>query len=185
MHDCFAATRWVADNAASLDGDAARLAVCGDSAGGNLSAVVSQLARDAGGPAVTFAALIYPAVDMTGSRRIHRSRTPRDTSSRQDGMEWFMNHYLSEKDWTDPLASPMLHRNLADLPACFIATCEFDPLRDQGEAYGAALRANGVRAENKRYDGLIHGVANMTGVLDGGRALVADVSARLREALHN
>jgi acetyl esterase len=70
------------------------------------------------------------------------------------------------------------------LPACFIATCEFDPLRDQGEAYGAALRANGVRAENKRYDGMIHAVANMTGVLDGGRALVADVSARLRDALH-
>jgi acetyl esterase len=100
-------------------------------------------------------------------------------------MEWFMNLYLSEQDWRDPLASPMLNHNLAELPACFIATCEFDPLRDQGEAYGAALRANGVHAENKRYDGLIHGVANMTGVLDGGRALVADVSDRLREALHN
>ena len=101
-----------------------------------------------------------------------------------DDMSWFMSHYLSEEDRSNPLASPLLHRNLADLPACFIATCEFDPLRDQGEAYGAALRANGVHAENKRYDGLIHAVANMTGVLDGGRALVADVAARIRVAVH-
>lgn len=101
-----------------------------------------------------------------------------------DDMEWFSNHYLSPDDHSNPLASPLLNPNLSDLPPCFIATCEYDPLRDQGEAYGAALRANGVAAENKRYDGLIHAVINMTGVLDGGRALVADVGARLRDALH-
>jgi acetyl esterase len=182
-YDCFAATRWVADNAASLGGDSGRLAVCGDSAGGNLSAVVSQLARDAGGPAVTFAALIYPGVDMT-AREGSMIENSKGYFLELDDMNWFVNHYLSEQDWTNPLASPMLHENLAGLPACFIATCEFDPLRDQGEAYGAALRANGVSAENKRYDGLIHAVANMTGVLDGGRALVTDVAARLRDALH-
>ncbi len=182
-HDCFAATRWMAANAESLNGDGSRLAVCGDSAGGNLSAVVSQMARDAGGPAVTFAALIYPAVDMTalgGSL----DENAKGFFLERDGMEWFMNHYLSPEERADPLASPLLHPNLSDLPPCFITTCEFDPLRDEGEAYGAALRARGVHAENKRYEGLIHGAVNMAGVLDGGRQMVADVADRLRTALH-
>jgi acetyl esterase len=183
VHDCFAATKWVADNASSLGGDASRLALCGDSAGGNLSAVVSQMARDAGGPVVSFAALIYPAVDMTrkgGSLDENATGYFLET----DGMEWFMNHYLSGADRAEVLASPLLHENLSGLPDCFIATCEYDPLRDEGEAYGEALRAAGGHVETKRYDGLIHGVANMTGVLDGGRQLVADVSAHLRAALH-
>jgi len=182
-HDCFAATRWVVDNAASFGGDAGRLAVCGDSAGGNLSAVVTQMARDAGGPAISFAALIYPAVDMT-ARDGSMVENATGYFLEFEDMEWFANHYLTEDELTNPLASPLLNPNLSDLPPCFIATCEFDPLRDQGEAYGVALRANGVTAENKRYDGLIHAVINMTGVLDGGRALVADVGARLRDALH-
>ncbi|MEY2415312.1 MAG: acetyl esterase [Ilumatobacteraceae bacterium] len=183
-HDCFAATKWVAENAASLGGDAGRLAVCGDSAGGNLSAVVSQMARDAGGPAIAYAALIYPAVDMTrkgGSLDENASGYFLETES----MEWFMNHYLTEAEKADVMASPLLHTNLAGLPDTFIATCEYDPLRDEGEAYGDALRANGVHVENKRYEGLIHGVANMTGVLDGGRQLVSDIAAHLRSALHH
>ena len=182
-HDCFGATKWVADNAASLDGDPTRLAVCGDSAGGNLSAVVSQMARDAGGPAIAYAALIYPAVDMTrkgGSLDENASGYFLET----DGMEWFMNHYITDAERVDVLASPLLHSNLAGLPDTFIATCEYDPLRDEGEAYGDALRANGVHVESKRYDGLIHGAANMTGVLDGGRQLVSDVAAHLRKGLH-
>jgi acetyl esterase len=183
-HDCFAATKWVAENASSLGGDAGRLAVCGDSAGGNLSAVVSQMARDAGGPAIAYAALIYPAVDMTrkgGSLDENASGYFLET----EGMEWFMNHYLTEAEKADVLASPLLHSNLAGLPDTFIATCEYDPLRDEGEAYGDALRAKGVHVENKRYEGLIHGAANMTGVLDGGRQLVSDVAAHLRGALHH
>lgn len=182
-HDCFAATNWVADNAASLGADASRLAVCGDSAGGNLSAVVSQMARDGGGPTISYAALIYPAVDMTrkgGSLDENASGYFLET----DGMHWFMNHYITETERSEAMASPLLHADLAGLPDCFIATCEYDPLRDEGEAYGDALRANGVHVESKRYDGLIHGAANMTGVLEGGRRLVADVAAHLRKALH-
>nr|AEM45110.1 hypothetical protein [uncultured organism] len=184
VHDSFAATRWIAANAASFGGDPSRLAVCGDSAGGNLSAVVSQMARDAGGPPITFAALIYPAVDMTaegGSLTENAS----GYFLEHETMNWFMNHYLSDADRANPLASPLLHPDLSNLPPCFIATCEYDPLRDEGEAYGAALRNNGVAAEVKRYDGLIHAAVNMTGVLDGGRQLVADVADRLRTALHN
>jgi acetyl esterase len=183
VHDCFAATKWVADNAASLGGDASRLAVCGDSAGGNLSAVVSQMARDAGGPAIAYAALIYPAVDMT-----RKGGSLDENASgyflEKDGMDWFMNHYITDAEKADVLASPLLHSNLAGLPDTFIATCEYDPLRDEGEAYGDALRANGVHVESKRYDGLIHGAANMTGVLEGGRQLVSDVAAHLRKGLH-
>jgi acetyl esterase/lipase len=182
-NDCFAATRWVADNAASLSGDAGRLAVCGDSAGGNLSAVVSQMARDAGGPALTFAALIYPAVDMTaqGGSLVENAK---GYFLEREGMEWFANHYVSNEQRADPLASPLLHADLSGLPPCFITTCEFDPLRDEGEAYGSALRASGVHAENKRYEGLIHGAVNMAGLLDGGRQMIADVADRLRTALH-
>ncbi len=182
-HDCFAATKWVADNAASLGADAGRLAVCGDSAGGNLSAVVSQMARDGGGPTISYAALIYPAVDMTrkgGSLDENASGYFLET----DGMHWFMNHYITETERSETMASPLLHADLSGLPDCFIATCEYDPLRDEGEAYGDALRANGVHVESKRYDGLIHGAANMTGVLEGGRRLVADVAAHQRKALH-
>jgi len=183
LDDCFAATQWVAANARSLGGDANRLAVCGDSAGGNLSAAVSQMARDAGGPTIAFAALLYPATDMTAKGGSLDENAKGYFLERAD-MEWFMNHYLSAEERKDPRASPLLHPRLAGLPPCFITTCEFDPLRDEGEAYGAALRANGVAAENKRYDGLIHAVANMTGVVDGGREMVADVASRLRAALH-
>ena len=181
--DSFAALQWVAANADSIRGDAGRLAVCGDSAGGNLSAVVSQMARDAGGPAITFAALIYPAVDMTadGGSMVENAS---GYFLEEKSMLWFMNHYVSDADRTNPMASPSLHPDLSNLPPCFIATCQYDPLRDEGEAYGAALRANGVAAEVKRYDGLIHGAATMFGVLDGGRQLVDDVADRLRTALH-
>ena len=182
-HDCFAATKWVADNASSLNADAGRLAVCGDSAGGNLSAVVSQMARDAGGPTISFAALIYPAVDMTakgGSLDDNATGYFLETA----GMEWFMNHYLSDEERAEAMASPLLHDDLSGLPPCFIATCELDPLRDEGEAYAAALTAAGCHVESKRYDGLIHAAANLTGVLDLGRQLVADVTSQLRTALH-
>ncbi|MGD9705575.1 MAG: alpha/beta hydrolase [Acidimicrobiia bacterium] len=183
VHDCFAATTWAAEHAGELDADAGRMAVCGDSAGGNLAAVVSQMARDAGGPAITFAALIYPAVNMTAEGG-SLEENAKGYFLERDDMEWFMSHYVEDDERAHPLASPALHPDLAGLPACFITTSEFDPLRDEGEAYGAALRASGVAAENKRYDGLIHGVANMTGVVDGGREMVADVAARLRNALH-
>jgi acetyl esterase len=182
-NDCFAATQWVAANAASLNADASRLAVCGDSAGGNLSAVVSQMARDAGGPAITFAALIYPATDMA-DRSGSMIENGEGYFLELKGMEWFMGHYINEDQLADPLASPLLNNNLMNLPPCFITTCEFDPLRDQGEAYGEALRANGGTVEMKRYDGLIHGAVNMMGVLAGGAEMVTDVASRLKVALH-
>ena len=182
-NDCYAATQWVAANAASLNADASRLAVCGDSAGGNLSAVVTQMARDNRGPAISFAALIYPATDMTalGGSMIENGE---GYFLELKGMEWFMGHYINEDQLSDPLASPLLNEDLMNLPPCFITTCEFDPLRDQGEAYGDALRANGGTVEMKRYHGLIHGAVNMMGVLAGGAEMVTDIAASLKVALH-
>jgi acetyl esterase len=136
-----------------------------------------------GGPAISFAALIYPGVDLTDDGGSMKENA-KGYMLEDESITWFMNHYIAEHQLTDPLASPALHASLAGLPPTFITTCEFDPLRDQGEAYGAALRAAGVPAEVKRYDGMIHGVANMSGVIDGGREMVTDVADRLRAALH-
>jgi acetyl esterase len=181
--DCAATLRWVVDNAGALDADGSRVALCGDSAGGNLTAVVSQMARDAGGPAVAFQAMVYPATNMTAEGGSLDENATGYFLERDD-IGWFMDHYIDEDDRKHPLASPALHGDLGNLPPAFITTCEFDPLRDDGEAYGAALAANGVPVEVKRYDGMIHGVLNMTGVIDGGREMLSDVASRLRDALH-
>jgi acetyl esterase len=182
-HDCFATLCWVVDNGGALGADGARVALCGDSAGGNLAAVVSQMARDAGGPAVAFQAMVYPATNMTAQGGSLEENATGYFLERDD-IAWFMGHYIDESDRKDPLASPALHGDLSNLPPAFITTCELDPLRDEGEAYGAALAANGVSAEVKRYDGMIHGVLNMAGVIDGGREMLDDVASRLRSALH-
>jgi acetyl esterase len=182
--DCFAATQWVAAHAAEFGADASRLAVAGDSAGGNLSAVVSQMARDAGGPAIRYAALIYPATDINATGGSMEENGKGYFLERAD-IDWFIGHYIpNDVDRDDPMASPARHPNLAALPPCFIATCEFDPLADQGEDYGELLRANGVSVETKRYPGLIHGAASMAGIVDGGQQILDDVADHLRRALH-
>ncbi len=181
-NDCYAALQWVAANAAELNADPTRIAVCGDSAGGNLSAVVSQMTRDQGGPALRYAALIYPATDMTA----HGGSMVENATGyflEADDMDWFMDHYIADDRRGDPLASPLLHPNLAGLPPTFVAVCEYDPLRDQGIAYAEQLAAAGSPVELKVYAGMIHAVANMPGVLDGGREMVTDVATRLHSAL--
>jgi acetyl esterase len=145
--DCFAATQWVAAHAGELQGDRARLAVGGDSAGGNLTAVVAQMARERGGPALAFQLLIYPAVDL---------RPDAGYASMQENalgyfldkpsMDWFAGHYLrGEADRTHVLASPMLAADLRGLPPALVTTAEFDPLRDEGEAYARRLVEAGAR----------------------------------------
>jgi acetyl esterase len=183
--DCFAATQWVAAHASELDADGSRLAVAGDSAGGNLSAVVTQMARDAGGPDIRYAALIYPGTDMNATGGSMETNAKSYFLERED-IDWFIGHYIpNEADRGNPLASPVRHPNLAGLPACFIATCEFDPLADQGDEYGERLRANGVSVETKCYPGLIHGSASMAGIIDGGREILTDVGSHLHRALHD
>jgi acetyl esterase len=155
--DCYVATRWAAGNCARFKGDPARLAICGTSAGGNLAAVVAQMARDRGGPGLVFQLLVVPTTDFTADTPSLKENGAGYLLTRED-IEWFKGHYLrNEADKTNPLASPLLAANFAGLPPAFIQTAEFDPFRDEGEAYGQKLKEAGVQVTLKRYNGAIHG----------------------------
>jgi len=178
--DCYAATCWVADNAAALGADAKRLVVGGDSAGGNLAAVVSLLARDRGKPKIAFQMLIYPVTNHAYDTPSYRDNADGYLLTR-DAMVWFWNHYLSgESDGANPYASPLRAASLAGLPPAMVVTAELDPLRDEGEAYAEKLRQAGVPVKLKRYDGLIHGFFSMTGVFEQAKQAVADAAAEIR-----
>lgn len=176
VEDAIAATRWIADNAASLGIDAARLAVGGDSAGGNLAAIVSLDARDQGGPPLAFQLLIYPSVDMgidTPSHLRHADQLPLTRSN----MHWFIEHYLSgESDKSDWRASPLRARSFANLPPAFVVTAACDPLCDEGEAYAKALAKAGVPATHHRFAGQIHGFLTMGRIVADSSRLI-DMSA--------
>ncbi len=180
--DCYEVTKWVSEHAAELGVDASKLAVGGDSAGGNLAAVVSQMARDAGGPAIAFQALVYPVTH-------HNYDTVSYTDNAEGylltkaSMVWFWNHYLrDESDGRHPKASPILHENLSNLPPAVVITAEYDPLRDEGEAYAKRLKECGVPVQFQRYDGQIHGFyANPA--IDDGVAAAKMVGAALKTAL--
>ena len=183
VEDSYAATEWIAAHADELGIDRSRIAVGGDSAGGNLSAVVSQMARDRKGPQIVYQVLIYPGTDMrmTAPSIEENADGPLLTKA---SMIWFMSHYLrNEQDKLDPLASPLLSSNLRDLPPAFILTAECDPLRDEGEAYGRSLQQAGVPAEIIRYPGMPHGFFSFAAALQTGRQAFADTAAHLRKAL--
>lgn len=179
VEDALAAYEYAATNAASLGADPARIAVGGDSAGGNLAAVVAQQARGRGGPSPAFQLLLYPAMDATVRRR------SRDVFG--DGffltdahMTWFVDHYAPPGvDRADPKLSPLLADDLSGLPPAYIATAGFDPLRDEGEAYAAKLREAGVATALSRHSDLIHGYVNF---LAAGRRF-AEATAEAAGAL--
>jgi acetyl esterase len=184
--DCYAATVWAAEHAAELDADASRLAVAGDSAGGNLAAVIPLMARDRQGPAIRFQLLIYPVTDVSSTRHDHPSKTDNGTGYFLTGahMEWFREQYLSEgEDGSHPYISPLREKDLSGLPPAFVVTAEYDPLRDEGEAYGAKLAAAGVPVEVLRADGMFHGFFNMGALLPGVEATNDRAFAALRKAL--
>lgn len=180
--DCWTALEWLAGEAPRLGLDPARLAVAGDSAGGNLAAVTALLARERG-PALRHQVLVYPVTD-------HAFDTP---SYRENGegyfltaamMRWFWSQYLLDPaQGADPLASPLRAADLGGLPPALVVTAEYDPLRDEGEAYAARLRAAGVATELRRFDGQIHGFFSMFDAVDDGRAAIAAAGAALRAAL--
>ena len=182
VEDCWAATRWVAANGAALGLDGRRLAVGGDSAGGNLAAVVALMARDAGGPAIALQLLIYPGTDMAADTPSHREFAEGYLLTR-DNIRWFIAHYLrSEADVDDWRASPGRAPSVRGLPPALVITAEFDPLRDEGEEYAARLREAGVPVRLSRYDGMIHGFFSMTGLLDRAPEAVAEAASELRAA---
>lgn len=182
VEDCYYALTWVAENAREIGADAGRIAVGGDSAGGNLAAVVAQLTHERGGPRVAFQLLIYPVVDHDFSRPSMRDNAEGYMLT-AESMRYFWAHYVNEPSEAElPMASPLRTQNLAGLPPAHIMTAEFDPLRDEGEEYAKRLQAAGVPATMKRYDGYIHGFVTYTKI-PGCLAAIDEVNAVLRGAL--
>ncbi len=182
VDDALASFRWAVAHAAELGADPTRIAVGGDSAGGNLAAVAALGARDAGDAVrPAFQLLIYPVVDMT-ARTPSRSLFGEGFYLTTPGIAFTRGHYVpDEAQRRDPRASPLLADRHDDLPPAHVVTAGFDPLRDEGEAYAAALRAAGVSVTVRREPGLIHGFANMIGVSDAARdatGVLADALAR-------
>ena len=174
---------WAVANAATLGCDPKRVAVGGDSAGGNLTAVVAQLARDRGTPSLRFQLLVYPATDAALRHASYRENAT-GYFLELDGMRWFYDHYLGDGDRSDPRASPLRTRDLRGLPPALVITAEFDPLRDEGEAYaGTAARGGRPRdaAPLRRHDPrlLRHGLRCST----RASRSVAEAAAALRTAL--
>jgi acetyl esterase len=186
--DAYAATAWVADHAAELGVDPARLAVAGDSAGGNLAAVVALMARDRGGPALAFQLLIYPVIDSSAARNDRPSRSENAVGYflTLSQMEWYRAQYLPEEAaGEDPLVSPHLAPSLAELPSACIITAEMDLLRDEGEHYGRAMVAAGVDVTISRTPGMFHGFFNMDAVLEGAKDAQRVAFDATRAALDN
>ncbi len=155
--DAYAAVQWLAGHAAAIQVDAARIIVSGTSAGGNLAAVVAQMARDRGGPSLIYQLLIVPVIDYNFERASYRENAE-GYGLTAVAMRWYWTHYLRhETDGYHPYASPVRAESLRGLPPAFVVTAEHDPLRDEGEAYAARLLAEGVPVTRKRYDGMIHG----------------------------
>jgi acetyl esterase len=182
VDDCIAATRWVHEHAGELHVDATRIAVGGDSAGGNLAAVVSLAARESRDLPITFQLLIYPATDQ------HRT-SPSHTENGQgylltsDTMAYFTGHYIADDaQFDDWRASPLLHDDLSNLPAALVITAGYDPLRDEGAAYAEKLTAAGNRASYVCFSREIHGFITMGKILDEANTAVALCAAELRRA---
>jgi acetyl esterase/lipase len=182
--DCFAATRWVAANAAHFGGDPNRIAVGGDSAGGNLATVVALMARDRGGPRLRFQLLFYPAISAADDTPSQREFADDGFLLSRADMEWFWGHYLdSPADARNPHACPNRASSLAGLPPALVQTASHDPLRDEGEAYAEQMRRAGVKVKCTRYEGVTHAFANFADMLDKGRQGVEEAAAALRAAL--
>jgi acetyl esterase len=182
VEDAVAAFRWAAEHAAELGSEPARVAVGGDSAGGNLAAVTARLCVQEGGPRPVFQLLIYPVTDLSTKHESYRLfRDGFFLTERQ--MDWFRGHYLPDESAArDPRASPLLAEDLRGLPPAYVATAGFDPLRDEGERYARRLEAAGVPVTLRRHAGLIHGFVSATGLAASARRAVEEVCSALRGA---
>jgi acetyl esterase len=180
--DCYAATQWVHEHAADLDADPARLIVAGDSAGGNLAAVVSLMAREQGGPSITSQVLVYPVIDAACDAPSY-TENAEGYFLTAPGMHWFWAHYLGpDGDGAHQNASPIRAGDLSGLPPTVVITAEYDPLRDEGEAYAEALQAAGVPVVARRYDGMIHGFVSMPMLFPEADDAVARIADAVQES---
>jgi acetyl esterase len=182
VEDAYAATCWLAENARSLGCDPRRLAVVGDSAGGNIAAVVAMMARDRGGPELALQALVYPVIDHSDQTVSHRENGS-GYALRSAEVMYYWGQYLARPgDGADPYASPIRAEDLSGLARALVVTGEYDPLRDEGEAYGERLRAAGVPVRVHRYEGMFHSFFSFLAVLDEARQLRDEIASELRDA---
>jgi acetyl esterase len=189
VDDAYAAVEWAVAHALELRGNARKIAVLGDSAGGNLSAVVCQVAKARNGPPIAFQALVYPVVDFSLAAA-YPSRTQfggGDFFLSKRDMEFFRSRYLADVDRqaSDPRVSPLLASDLTGLPPALVVTAGCDPLRDEGKAYADRLAAAGVPVEYHCFEGTIHAFMSFAGAIPAGAEGLAFIASRLRAALHD
>ncbi|MEV4235658.1 alpha/beta hydrolase [Nocardia sp. NPDC050408] len=181
--DAFIVLKWIATQAASFGGDPARIAVAGDSSGGNLAAVTALMARDHNGPAIAHQLLIYPMLDPARDTASYRENASGYFVT-DDHLRWYWEQYLaSDADAENPYAAPPRATDLSGLPTAYIITAEFDPLRDEGEAYGRRLRDAGVETVTIRYDGQFHGFFSMADNLSDAKDAADQAFSAVRRAL--
>lgn len=182
--DCYTVTKWVAENADEIGADKTRLAVGGDSAGGDLAAVVCLMARDQGNPTIMYQVMLYPDTDLTESSAswMELADSNKPIITREGKLASIAMYVPEGVDVKHPYVSPLYAEDLSKLPPALIVTGEFDPQRDEGEAYAAKLEQAGVTVVSKRYKGMIHGFFQMAGVLDAGKELIEDTAAALTDA---
>ena len=182
VHDSYDAFVWAVSQADQLGIDPGRVAVMGDSAGGNLAAVVALMSRDLGGPPLAFQALLYPATDATLSSPSIDENSDAPLLTRRNVRD-FLARYRGDADVTDPLLSPLHALSHAGLPPALVQTAGLDPLRDDGRRYAEALRAGSVPVRHTEYEGVPHGFASFPGAVRCGQQARTELTTALREAL--
>lgn len=183
VEDAYAATAWAANNREALGGEGARVAVGGDSAGGNLAAVVALMSRDRGGPDLAFQALVYPAVDHDLGRPSVIDNAEGYVLTRA-AMQWYIDQYVPDvAQREDPYFAPILAESLEGLPPALVITAEYDPLRDEGNQYARRLEQAGVDTTLRCVDGAVHGFLGWTQGSALARASMGEICAALRRHL--
>ena len=180
IEDCYAATKWVSENITNYNGDPNRIATCGDSAGGNLAAVIPLMAKDRGGPNIAYQIILYGVTDFSFSTKSYLENG-KGFYLETTAMHWFADQYFNHDDEKlNPYASPILAKDLSDLPPALVITCEYDVLRDEGEAYAARLKEAGVPVDLIRYDGQIHGFFWMPVLMDDANKALDQITNALK-----
>jgi acetyl esterase len=178
LEDCYSALSWATEHASELGGDAGPIALGGESAGGNLAAAAALMARDRDGPKIALQVLLYPMI-----ARVFDGLSRRDPKlaaiARTEAIDWFWQQYLGDRDGSDPFACPLRAARLAGLPPALVITAEYDVLRDEGEAYAERLEREGVAVQLRRYDGMHHGFADSSGVIDAADECIQLVARAL------
>ena len=186
LNDAYAALEWVAHNANSFGADPSKIAVMGDSAGGNIAAVIALMARDKNGPGIKHQVLIYPATDQSNLDTDSYTHFAKGFMLTKNNIEWFRGLYLPDKkDWTNPHASPLLAEDHANLPPATIITAQMDPLKDDGKQYADKLTKAGVLTHYHCYQGMIHGFINADKLLSQAHAALDEIAVDLKTSFVN